>query len=430
MWHENLNLIMGIVVVYGFNLTFWGTVGIIRALAGVIRGRWVKEVSIIPLPQGGKPGGISISEVASITPAHNEEAVIAQTIEPLLEILPKEQIFVISDGSKDKTAEIAKSYGVNVVEFLAGHGKAGALEKGITHFQLTKRFRAILFVDADTWIPKNFLERALPHFDNFKIAAVAGYARTAWEPKKNNFWNMFFIAHRERVYTIIQLFFKFGQTSRWLNVASIIPGFASIYRTDVLEKIDVNPPGLVIEDYNMTFEVHHKKLGLIAHHPSISAYTQDPNTFKDYFRQVKRWNLGFWQTIRRHGIWASVFWVALLVYIAEVFVSSIIFILLPLVILLHVLVAVFPEVLSVHFVSSIATYTRLQLPWEVIFWAILIPDYSLSLFTAFVQGRPHYLWYGLGFPFMRFFDALSFVYTLPKGLFTISSGRWISPKRR
>ena len=55
-----------------------------------------------------------------------------------------------------------------------------------------------------------------------------------------------------------------------------------MYRVDVLDQIDIAAPGLVIEDFNMTFEVHAKKLGRIAFRPDVAvAYTQDPDTWDD-----------------------------------------------------------------------------------------------------------------------------------------------------
>ena len=44
------------------------------------------------------------------------------------------------------------------------------------------------------------------------------------------------------------------------RVVTIVPGFASMYRTDAVAQIDVTGAGLVIEDFNMTFEIHAKKL--------------------------------------------------------------------------------------------------------------------------------------------------------------------------
>jgi poly-beta-1,6-N-acetyl-D-glucosamine synthase len=54
-----------------------------------------------------------------------------------------------------------------------------------------------------------------------------------------------------------------------------------MYRSSAPAKIKVLAPGLVIEDFNMTFEIQAKKLGRIAFRPSAAvAYTQDPDNFR------------------------------------------------------------------------------------------------------------------------------------------------------
>src|SRR4029450_7121923 len=97
-----------------------------------------------------------------------------------------------------------------------------------------------------------------------------------------------------------------------------------MYRTRILSSIDIDAPGLAIEDFNMTFEVHARRLGRIAFHPGRAiAYTQDPHTLRDYSKQVERWSLGFWQTLRRHGLHVGRFWCLLAAFVAEVLTSSV-----------------------------------------------------------------------------------------------------------
>ena len=87
-----------------------------------------------------------------------------------------------------------------------------------------------------------------------------------------------------------------------------MPGFASLYRTDVLGEIEIDPPGLVIEDFNMTFEVYQQaRWGGSASRSTAVAVTQDPYTLRDYTRQTKRWALGLWQTVSRHRPRANLF---------------------------------------------------------------------------------------------------------------------------
>jgi cellulose synthase/poly-beta-1,6-N-acetylglucosamine synthase-like glycosyltransferase len=190
----------------------------------------------------------------------------------------------------------------------------------------------------------------------------------------------------------------------------------------------LDAPGLVIEDFNMTFEVHHKRLGRIAFDPGVRAYTQDPDNFRDYTRQVRRWCLGFWQTVRRHGFWASQFSLALVLTVFELLMSSLFIVSLPLVLLTLGL----NELLGGSFagISEPAAFLADAYDPKLLFLAVVLPDYALTVLVAIIQRRPQYLLLGLGFLGMRVVDAGTALYTLPLAWARRSSGRWVSPTRR
>lgn len=414
-----------ILIVFGINFTLWGIIGFIRLVYDFFNKGKYK-----PHPVTGD--SIREGEVAVIIPAHNEELVIADTLNSILTLIKKENVFVVSDGSKDATANIARSFNVNVLENEVGSGKAGALDKGIQHFDLINRFKAVILLDADTRLKHTYLKSALPFFNDPEIVAVAGYAATIWNPKKMNWNQLLFVSHRDRIYFLTQRFLKFGQTWKYTNVTPIVPGFASIYRTSIINKIDMNPPGLVIEDFNMTFEIHHKKLGKVAHHPKVVGYTQDPDNAQDYFKQVKRWQLGFWQTIRLHGFWTSKFWIALFLQLTEVLLESIVFLLLPFVlffcsIALLVNEILLPDILSLFMGVRFMNFYYLLWVYALGIW---IADYVVTIFVALAHKRRHYLLVGFAFPAIRFFDSIAFISGIFKAFVVKSTGKWVSPTRR
>jgi cellulose synthase/poly-beta-1,6-N-acetylglucosamine synthase-like glycosyltransferase len=195
--------------------------------------------------------------------------------------------------------------------------------------------------------------------------------------------------------------------------------------------MDLNPRGLVIEDFNMTFEVHHRRLGKIAFHPGAYATTQDPDNFRDYYRQVLRWHLGFWQTLRRHGLWFSGFSAALVLFLIEVLAAS-----LALVLLAAAMALLTPFMLVDYAAQSLGW--DIDLGGVVDAYAVLMVvlllalgiDYLLTCLTALAFRRPALLLYGLGFLALRFVDATAALWTIPQAWRTHSDGRWISPKRR
>ncbi len=85
-----------------------------------------------------------------IIPAYNEEKGIKEVILRCKKILHTgDEIIVISDGSTDKTAQIAKKTGVKVIDYKNNKGKAGAMKEG---FKAAKN-EAIVTIDADCTYP-------------------------------------------------------------------------------------------------------------------------------------------------------------------------------------------------------------------------------------------------------------------------------------
>jgi hypothetical protein len=195
--------------------------------------------------------------------------------------------------------------------------------------------------------------------------------------------------------------------------------------------MELNPPGLIIEDFNMTFELRRKRLGKVAFEPTIYGTTQDPDTLPDYYRQATRWSLGFWQTLRRHGLWMSWFSAALGAFVLEALLGSLI--------LLVVALAVFflaadpiSRGLAVRwwwYLPEYLLFAPVLSPRNLLFF-LFAPDYLLTCVAAIWLRRPSMLVYGLGFLLVRVVDALVIWRTLPKAWFTRSTGRWKSPTRR
>lgn len=368
--------------------------------------------------------------IAVIIPAHNEEPVIGGAISSALGLFPRWDIYVVSDSSRDSTAEIAAKTGVNVLELLTNRGKAGAIEAVIEEFALTENYDGVLILDADTELDQGYVDGVRRQLRDPKVAAVAGFVVSEWKPGERTFVGRTISAYRDRLYFMLQYFMRFGQTWRGTNASFIVPGFASVYRSEALREIEVNPKGLVIEDFNMTFEVQHKRLGRISMRPDTKAYSQDPFTFSDYRKQVGRWTLGFWQTVRRHGIWPSTFWLFLGLYIFEVVVVSAI-------LLLTTLVAGFVLVgtlageafVSVPLVGTSFTAVTAFLPLTALAMGLLIPDYMLTCVMTAIRRRPSYLLYGLLFFPIRVVDAFITLRMIPRAWTAQSDGRWSSPDR-
>lgn len=392
----------------------------------VQRGAFEPRQSLSSLGARRKARTPSPSDVAVLIAAHNEELGIQRTVDSAHEQVPRGNVFVASDGSTDATSRIARDAGAEVLEVSPNRGKAGALSHAITTLGLADRFEVVMLLDADTVLDANYLDTALPLLADDSVVAVAGTARTSWTPRPSTALGELLVTYRDRMYVVMQYLMKFGMASRFVNVVPIVPGFASLYRSRVLEHIDIVADGLVIEDFNMTFEVHAKRLGRIAFDPRAAlAYTQDPDTWSSYVKQVRRWNLGFWQTLRRHTKLPPRFAAFLTVYVADVTLSALVTLLVPILCAASLLVGL-PSVIAAESWEDIANI----FPAWFIIGGYFAVDFAVTAVAFGIARRWEFLkWLPL-LPLLRWVDAAVCLQAALLSLSSNNDGRWASPTRR
>ena len=90
-------------------------------------------------------------EISLIIPAYNEEKQILNTLVSVIEYMEEKtapyEIIVVNDGSRDKTAEMAKSLEpyIRLISYEENHGKGYAVAKGVK----AAEGEYIFFTDAD-----------------------------------------------------------------------------------------------------------------------------------------------------------------------------------------------------------------------------------------------------------------------------------------
>ena len=237
-------------------------------------------------------------KAAFLVPAHNEEKVIAKTLESLLKLTSKENIFVVNDGSEDNTRKIAEGYTKNVLNLYPNLGKGEAMNTAIKHFKLVKKYEFLMPIDADTKVDSNFLKEVSKIFQNDKKQEIACVAGRVKGMKFN-----YLTAYRIWEYEVGQSVHKNAQSS--LNAITVCPGPATIYRSRIFKQVEI-PAGTLTEDMDLTFLIHRKNLGKIKFCSTASVYTQDPKNIKDFVKQIDRWYTGLWQCVKKHNLpWGS-----------------------------------------------------------------------------------------------------------------------------
>lgn len=94
-----------------------------------------------------------------LIPAKDERLGIGKTVQSVLDAgASARDIYLIDDGSSDRTGEIAKSFGVSVLRNEKNISKAMSIRRITTHFDLTNRYDVICLMDADTEVSKNYFE--------------------------------------------------------------------------------------------------------------------------------------------------------------------------------------------------------------------------------------------------------------------------------
>lgn len=231
--------------------------------------------------------------MALLLPGHNEELIIASTIRSAIRAGQKRHdIYVVDDASTDATRRTAlKLLPKSNVLTVERSGKAGAVHKALTHFAIQKRYHWVHIADADSIFCPDYFRMYKYAVRGHKYAAAVGFVQSL----RGN-W---LATYRSFCYTYGQHIFR--RVQGWFGMISVMPGPVSAFRTDILSRLDFST-GSVTEDFDLTLQIHRKKLGAILFIPEAINYTQDPKNIRDFSKQTLRWQRGFFQGIRRYGI--------------------------------------------------------------------------------------------------------------------------------
>lgn len=233
------------------------------------------------------------NRLALVIPAHNEELVIGATIRSALAAgQSRRHIYVVDDNSSDHTAALAIQFlGADHVLTVERSGKALAIKKAVLHFELTESYRWIHIADADGVFRSNYFQIFKSRLDPVKYVAATGHVQSLegdWISR-----------YRTYEYTIgLEVIRRFQS---WFGVITVIPGATSCFRSDIFDLLEFDTHSLT-EDFDLTLQIHRRRLGRILYIPQAKTLTQDPKDFTDYKTQVLRWSRGFFQGLRRHQI--------------------------------------------------------------------------------------------------------------------------------
>ncbi len=345
-------------------------------------------------------------QLALLLPAHNEELILEATIRSAIAAGQlAEDIYVVNDGSVDKTRSIAtRLLGKKNVLNVKKSGKAMAVKKAIARFDIESRYTWLHVADADSIFSQDYFHHYRAKLDPQKYAVAVGFVQSL----RGNWIS----TYRALTYTYSQQVTRRVQAR--LGMISVFPGPITCFRTDIISQLEFGGASLT-EDFDITLQVHRKKLGKIVFIPKAVNYTQDPQSLSDFCKQNLRWQRGFFQGVKRHKIGLR----------GQRIDISLGFQMLQTVLFLLQIFVLLPYIL-------ITTHNWLILP--VFIAADIIVNGTISLFASAVAKR----WMLIGalpyFHFLRWIEigiyVMAFVEVMLLGRFQDKTAGWSTAGRR
>jgi biofilm PGA synthesis N-glycosyltransferase PgaC len=234
--------------------------------------------------------------VAILVPAHNEELMLAECLEALLHSdYASLEIHVISDGSSDRTVDIARSFearGVIVHEYRQNAGKSSVLQAVLD--LLTTDL--VMVVDADTRLDHNTVSELVAVFDEADVVGATANIQV------KNAHSMLARLQAVEYASIIGLM---KRANGLLGGLFTVSGAASCFRTQAVRDVGGFASPSVTEDIELSWrlQIHGGRLVYV---PQAIARVDVPATWRVLWQQRTRWSQGLTEVLRLHkGAWGS-----------------------------------------------------------------------------------------------------------------------------
>jgi cellulose synthase/poly-beta-1,6-N-acetylglucosamine synthase-like glycosyltransferase len=270
----------------------WAVIGfqVVLTIAGFV---YAREARRHQAPEPEEWPGVSI-----LVPSHNEEIVMAGTLESLLHLdYPRDrmEIIVIDDSSTDRTRRVIEHMMatdrrlklVAIPPGLGGQGKSHALNQGVRY----ARYELLAVYDADNSPEPQSLRMLVSELAaDDRLAAAVGKVRTL-----NRSTNLL-----TRCINIEFISFQWIiQAGRWrlFRLASL-PGTNYVMRREALERAGGWDAGAIADDAELTV-----RLGQEDYHikfvPNAVTWEPEPQHWGVWLRQRLRWARGGTYVVRK-----------------------------------------------------------------------------------------------------------------------------------
>ncbi|MDD3409605.1 MAG: glycosyltransferase family 2 protein [Eubacteriales bacterium] len=229
-----------------------------------------------------------------LVPAHNEETVIGGIIENLKSMDYPEELYdfyIIADHCSDRTAEVARGLGANVIEISQERpgeptGKPIALQKALQrlgHYGQTHDL--VMFFDADNLIDLNMFREVNSQFLSHPEADIV-QCYLGCKNKKGLVALFYYTS-----YTITNRFFQYAKSRIGIN--SVIGGTGFAVKSAYLEQRGGWTAMSLTEDFELQVEATCEGKRILWNQ-NVRVYDEKPTHWGASFRQRTRWAQGHW----------------------------------------------------------------------------------------------------------------------------------------
>lgn len=230
--------------------------------------------------------------ISIIIPVRNEAGLLENCLESIQNLdYPKDRLEVIvADGmSTDKTSEVARKYGANVVlneKQTVSPGRNLAFKHASGDI--------IAFTDADCIVDKNWIKKALKYFEDNTVACVGGPNLTP--PDEGNFGKAVGFVFNQRLFAAGSIH---ARELKEIKEVRSIPGCNAVYRKSALEKVmPIDESLLTCDDTELNQRLIDKGYKLL-YTPDVFVWHYRRPDPKRLFKQMYRYAIGRLQVGKR-----------------------------------------------------------------------------------------------------------------------------------
>lgn len=327
-------------------------------------------------------------DVFFIIPAKNAEERIENCIKHIINqnYEKKITILVVNDASTDNTEELvrklSKKYGSkNRKIIVISRDKSTGVKASVLNFGLKYLFAnykdelkesLISVLDSDTYLPKDTMNKIVPHLSHKEVMAV-----TSWMLPSNE---KSFLARMQKIEYLMTSFYRYllGR----IDAVCIAPAF-TVFKSEAFKKIGYYDEKTLTEDFEIALRINSLHYKIIFRDEPIK--TDVPDKFKHLNKQRVRWWYGTYQNLAKYKHLVSPEYGAIGTFF------------LPVTVILGTLIMLFVALLVIYSVSFQATNIVRELAlgviprfeWNIDFFTISLylsdPRIILSIFALLLS---------------------------------------------